>query len=125
MSRAPRTRQNARRAARMCWPKKHPKKRPRRQQQTCLRKAPVQRMRKGQPHRVLYTRAVASEASIMCARRERKRVSVPEIRGHKNARPIVCLTCYHAHTASLHDDHVDLMLVGGSLGMVMHGLGTT
>jgi 3-methyl-2-oxobutanoate hydroxymethyltransferase len=54
-----------------------------------------------------------------------KRVTVPEIRGHKNAKPIVCLTCYHAHTARLLDDHVDLMLVGDSLGMVMHGMENT
>src|ERR1041385_8279682 len=54
-----------------------------------------------------------------------KRVTVPEIRAHKNAKPVVCLTCYHAHTARLLDQHVDLMLVGDSLGMVMHGLENT
>ena len=53
------------------------------------------------------------------------RITVPEIRAHKGAAPIVCLTCYHAHTARLLDRHVDLMLVGDSLGMVMHGLETT
>ena len=47
---------------------------------------------------------------------ETKRVTVPEIRAHKNAKPVVCLTCYHAHTARLLDEHVDLMLVGDSLG---------
>jgi len=40
-----------------------------------------------------------------------KRITVPEIRAHKGAKPVVCLTCYHAHTARLLDDHVDLMLV--------------
>ncbi len=35
------------------------------------------------------------------------------------------LTCYHAHTAKLLDNHVDVMLVGDSLGMVMHGLEIT
>jgi len=54
-----------------------------------------------------------------------KRVTVPEIRAHKSAKPIVCLTCYHAHTARLLDEHVDLMLVGDSLGMVMHGMENT
>jgi len=54
-----------------------------------------------------------------------KRVSVPEVRGHKGRSPIVCLTCYHAHTAKLLDEHVDLMLVGDSVGMVMHGMETT
>lgn len=54
-----------------------------------------------------------------------KRVSVPEIRGHKGRSPVVCLTCYHAHTARLLDEHVDLMLVGDSVGMVIHGMETT
>src|ERR1700761_4925130 len=54
-----------------------------------------------------------------------KRVTVPEIRAHKGGEPVVCLTCYHAHTARLLDNHVDLMLVGDSLGMVMHGLEST
>ena len=54
-----------------------------------------------------------------------KRISVPEIMAHKNAAPVVCLTCYHAHTARLLDGHVDLMLVGDSLGMVIHGMENT
>jgi 3-methyl-2-oxobutanoate hydroxymethyltransferase len=54
-----------------------------------------------------------------------KRISVPEIMAHKHAKPVVCLTCYHAHTARLLDEHVDLMLVGDSVGMVMHGMETT
>ncbi len=54
-----------------------------------------------------------------------KRVTVPEIRARKNNSPVVCLTCYHAHTAKLLDGHVDLMLVGDSLGMVMHGMENT
>src|SRR6201996_4505904 len=54
-----------------------------------------------------------------------KRVTVPEIRAHKGGEPVVCLTCYHAHTARLLDNHVDVMLVGDSLGMVMHGLEST
>jgi 3-methyl-2-oxobutanoate hydroxymethyltransferase len=56
---------------------------------------------------------------------ETRRVTVPEIKAHKNAMPVVCLTCYHAHTARLLDSHVDLMLVGDSLGMVMHGMENT
>jgi 3-methyl-2-oxobutanoate hydroxymethyltransferase len=61
----------------------------------------------------------------MSAVTELKRVTVPEIRAHKAAKPVVCLTCYHAHTARLLDEHVDLMLVGDSVGMVMHGMETT
>ncbi|HEX4079325.1 MAG TPA: 3-methyl-2-oxobutanoate hydroxymethyltransferase [Rhizomicrobium sp.] len=56
---------------------------------------------------------------------ELKRVTAPNIQGRKGAKPIVCLTCYHAHTARLLDEHVDVMLVGDSLGMVMHGMETT
>ena len=54
-----------------------------------------------------------------------RRITVPEIRAHKDAKPIVCLTCYHAHTAKLLDSHVDLILVGDTLGMVIHGMETT
>lgn len=53
------------------------------------------------------------------------RITVPQIRARKGGTPIVCLTCYHAHTARLLDNHVDVMLVGDSLGMVMHGMETT
>jgi len=45
--------------------------------------------------------------------------------GKSGGEPIVCLTSYHAHTARLLDRHCDLILVGDSLGMVMHGLETT
>src|SRR5476651_1232062 len=61
----------------------------------------------------------------MSVQTQLKRITVPEIRAHKGKAPVVCLTCYHAHTARLLDDYVDLMLVGDSLGMVMHGLETT
>jgi 3-methyl-2-oxobutanoate hydroxymethyltransferase len=62
---------------------------------------------------------------IMSAVTELKRVTAPDVHGRKGAKPIVCLTCYHAHTARLLDEHVDVMLVGDSLGMVMHGMETT
>jgi 3-methyl-2-oxobutanoate hydroxymethyltransferase len=61
----------------------------------------------------------------MSAMTETKRITVPEIRARKGREPIVCLTCYHAHTARLLDPHVDLMLVGDSLGTVMHGMENT
>lgn len=54
-----------------------------------------------------------------------KRITVPEIRAQKGREPLVCLTCYHAHTARLLDEHVDLILVGDTLGMVIHGMETT
>ncbi|HEX3487651.1 MAG TPA: 3-methyl-2-oxobutanoate hydroxymethyltransferase [Micropepsaceae bacterium] len=61
----------------------------------------------------------------MSAQSETGRITVPQIRARKSGTPVVCLTCYHAHTARLLDQHVDLMLVGDSLGMVMHGMETT
>jgi 3-methyl-2-oxobutanoate hydroxymethyltransferase len=61
----------------------------------------------------------------MSAQTETGRITVPQIRARKGGTPIACLTCYHAHTARLLDNHVDVMLVGDSLGMVMHGMETT
>ena len=54
-----------------------------------------------------------------------RRITAPDIRARKHGEPIVALTSYHAHTASLLDQYVDVILVGDSLGMVMHGLETT
>ena len=56
---------------------------------------------------------------------DQKRLSAPDIRARKGGTPIVSLTSYHAHTAALLDKHCDLILVGDSLGMVMHGLEST
>src|SRR4029453_7654304 len=56
---------------------------------------------------------------------DQKRMSAPDIRARKGGAPIVSLTSYHAHTAALLDKHCDLILVGDSLGMVMHGLANT
>lgn len=54
-----------------------------------------------------------------------KRVTAPDITARKGADPIVSLTAYHAHTAAIADEHVDFLLVGDSLGMVMHGFEST
>jgi 3-methyl-2-oxobutanoate hydroxymethyltransferase len=56
---------------------------------------------------------------------EIKRVTAPDILARKHGEPIVCLTSYHAHTARLVDKYCDVILVGDSLGMVMHGFETT
>jgi 3-methyl-2-oxobutanoate hydroxymethyltransferase len=56
---------------------------------------------------------------------EIKRLTAPDIFARKGGEPIVCLTSYHAHTARLVDKHCDVILVGDSLGMVMHGFETT
>jgi len=54
-----------------------------------------------------------------------KRVTAPDIKNRKGGVPIVALTAYHAHTARIIDPYVDFLLVGDSLGMVMHGYETT
>jgi len=56
---------------------------------------------------------------------ENRRLTAPDIRARKGGEPIVSLTSYHAHTARIVDAYCDLILVGDSLGMVMHGLETT
>jgi 3-methyl-2-oxobutanoate hydroxymethyltransferase len=61
----------------------------------------------------------------MSAQQDIKRITAPDIRARKRGEPIVCLTSYHAHTARLVDRYCDVILVGDSLGMVMHGLETT
>ena len=54
-----------------------------------------------------------------------KRKTAPDIRARKGGEPIVMLTSYHAHTAALVDRYCDVILVGDSLGNVMHGFETT
>ncbi len=54
-----------------------------------------------------------------------KRLSIPDLRARKNATPIVVLTAYTAPMARLLDPHVDMLLVGDSLGMVVYGMDST
>jgi 3-methyl-2-oxobutanoate hydroxymethyltransferase len=54
-----------------------------------------------------------------------RRLTAPDIRARKGGEAIVALTSYHAHTARIVDTYCDVILVGDSLGMVMHGLETT
>ena len=54
-----------------------------------------------------------------------KRITVPDIRARKGGEPIVVLTAYDAPTAALMDSHCDVLLVGDSLGMAVHGLTST
>ncbi len=49
-----------------------------------------------------------------------KRNSAKDIMNLKGERPIVCLTAYTAPIARALDEHVDLLLVGDSLGMVLY-----
>ncbi|MGO3932579.1 3-methyl-2-oxobutanoate hydroxymethyltransferase [Rhodopseudomonas pseudopalustris] len=54
-----------------------------------------------------------------------KRKTAPDILARKGGDPVVMLTSYHAHTAALVDRYCDVILVGDSLGNVMHGFETT
>ena len=52
--------------------------------------------------------------------------SIQDIKSHKNKeQPLVCLTAYTAPVAAAIAPHVDLILVGDSLGMVLYGLDST
>lgn len=61
----------------------------------------------------------------MSVQKPQRRLTAPDITARKGGEPIVSLTAYHAHTAAIADDHVDFLLVGDSLGMVMHGFEST
>jgi 3-methyl-2-oxobutanoate hydroxymethyltransferase len=63
----------------------------------------------------------------MSAQREEKikRVAAPDITGAKGKTPVVCLTAYTTPVAEILDEHCDLLLVGDSVGMVVHGLPNT
>ncbi|WP_321340466.1 3-methyl-2-oxobutanoate hydroxymethyltransferase [Breoghania sp.] len=61
----------------------------------------------------------------MSSHGQTRRLTAVDIANRKGGEPIVSLTAYHAHTARLVDRHADFMLVGDSLGMVMHGLEST
>lgn len=54
-----------------------------------------------------------------------RRITAPQITERKGGEPIVCLTAYDAPTAEIIDPHCDLILVGDSVGMVVHGLAST
>jgi 3-methyl-2-oxobutanoate hydroxymethyltransferase len=54
-----------------------------------------------------------------------RRITAPEITARKGGAPIVCLTAYTAPMAAILDEVCDLLLVGDSVGMVLHGLPNT
>ena len=62
----------------------------------------------------------------MSAQRETQpRLAAPDITALKGKTPIVCLTAYTAPMAQLLDPVCDILLVGDSVGMVLHGLDNT
>jgi 3-methyl-2-oxobutanoate hydroxymethyltransferase len=54
-----------------------------------------------------------------------RRLAAPDIAARKGQTPIVCLTAYTAPIAEILDEHCDILLVGDSVGMVLHGLPNT
>ena len=63
----------------------------------------------------------------MSAHREEtvRRLAAPDIAARKGGVPVVCLTAYTAPVAAALDEACDLLLVGDSVGMVVHGLPNT
>jgi len=61
----------------------------------------------------------------MSAQSPIRRITAPQITARKGGEPIVCLTAYDAPTAAVLDEYCDLLLVGDSVGMVVHGLPST
>lgn len=53
------------------------------------------------------------------------RVTVPDVVARKGGEPVVVLTAYSASMARFLDPHVDILLVGDSLGMVLYGFEST
>lgn len=54
-----------------------------------------------------------------------RRVTAPDILARKRGEPVVVLTAYTTPLARIVDPHCDVILVGDSLGMVIHGLPST
>jgi 3-methyl-2-oxobutanoate hydroxymethyltransferase len=61
----------------------------------------------------------------MSAEIKTRRLTSRDVRLMKGQTPIVVLTAYTAPMARLLDAHVDVLLVGDSLGMVVYGMETT
>jgi len=61
----------------------------------------------------------------MSAQSQSARKTVKDVAAAKGGTPLVCLTAYTAPMAALMDERCDLLLVGDSVGMVVHGLPTT
>lgn len=61
----------------------------------------------------------------MSAYGDTRAITPPDIRSRKGGTPLVCLTAYTTPVARLVDPHCDVVLVGDSVGMVLHGLPST
>lgn len=61
----------------------------------------------------------------MSASTSKKPMSAKKILDMKGGEPIVCIAAYTTPIAKMADEHCDLILVGDSVGMVLHGLPST
>ncbi|MEL8055777.1 MAG: 3-methyl-2-oxobutanoate hydroxymethyltransferase [Pseudomonadota bacterium] len=61
----------------------------------------------------------------MSAQTDARRKTVRDIAKAKGGEPLVCLTAYDAAMAGILDPHCDVLLVGDSVGMVVHGMEST
>ena len=61
----------------------------------------------------------------MSATGDLRAITPPQVAARKGAAPLVCLTAYTTPVARLADPHCDVVLVGDSVGMVLHGLPST
>jgi 3-methyl-2-oxobutanoate hydroxymethyltransferase len=61
----------------------------------------------------------------MSAQAPVRRITAPQIAARKGGTPIVALTAHSAPMAALIDPYAEIILVGDSLGMVVHGLPST
>ncbi|WP_371228805.1 3-methyl-2-oxobutanoate hydroxymethyltransferase [Pseudomonas sp. QE6] len=58
----------------------------------------------------------------MSSHRQDRRLSIHDIRQRRETGSLVVLTAYSTPMARLLDEHVDVLLVGDSLGMVLYGM---
>lgn len=61
----------------------------------------------------------------MSASGDLKALTPLDIQARKGGEPVVCLTAYTTPIAKIADQHCDVVLVGDSVGMVLHGLPST
>lgn len=61
----------------------------------------------------------------MSSTKQLSALTIQDIQNRKGKTPIVSLTAYTTPMARLMDDHCDFVLVGDSVGMVLHGLPST
>tara|TARA_R110002020_G_scaffold27552_11_gene88839 strand:- start:670 stop:1515 length:846 start_codon:yes stop_codon:yes gene_type:complete len=61
----------------------------------------------------------------MSATKDVRALTPPDVAARKGGTPLVCLTAYTTPVARLVDPHCDVVLVGDSVGMVLHGMDST